>query len=87
MIDPNQMPREGYVGSASDERTVNNDENAVRHDYRVLNEQEKADMVEIKDAGLAFLKTIKKFPPCREMSLAATKCEEAVMWAVKGITK
>lgn len=84
---------EGFVHSASDERTANNvsddssDQNAVRHNYRVLNEQEKADMVEIKDAGLAFLKTIKKFPPSREMSLAATKCEEAVMWAVKGITK
>jgi len=72
------------VRSESDERTVNN---TVRHNYRVLSEQEKADMVEIKDAGLAFLKMLDRFPKSREISLAATKMEEAVMWAVKSITK
>lgn len=72
------------VDSASDDRTVNN---TMRHNYRVLNEQEKADMTGIKDAGLAFLKMIERFPKSREMSLAATKMEEAVMWAVKSITK
>jgi hypothetical protein len=73
-----------FVDSASDERTANN---AVRHQYRVLSEQEKADMVEVKDAGLAFLKTLDRFPNSREVSLARTKIEEAVMWAVKSITK
>ena len=75
------------VRSESDERTVNNSDNAMRHNYRVLNEQEKADMVEIKDAGAAFLKMIDRFPTSREMSLAKTKLEEAVMWAVKSITR
>jgi DNA-binding transcriptional regulator YhcF (GntR family) len=70
--------------SASDQRT---DNNTVRHNYRVLNEQEKADMVEIKDAGLAFIKTLDRFPSSRELSLAKTKVEEAVMWAVKHVTR
>jgi len=72
------------VDSTSDRRTENND---VRHQYRILNEQEKADMVMVKDAGLAFLKTLDRLENCRETSLARTKLEEAVMWAVKGITK
>jgi hypothetical protein len=72
------------VDSASDECTVNND---VRHQYRVLTDAEKDVMVHIKDTGLLFLKIIDKMvPPGREASLAKTKVEEAVMWAVKGLT-
>lgn len=73
------------VDSTSDQRTVNN---TVRHQYRVLSEPEKLAMLAIKDAGLAFLQTIDRY--CherRETSIARTKIEEAVMWAVKGITE
>jgi hypothetical protein len=77
------MSRE-QVSSESDDRTVNN---TLRHNYRILDESEKADMVDIKDAGLAFLKVLDRFPSSREMSLARTKIEEAVMWAVKHVTK
>jgi len=73
------------VESSSDERTVNND---VRHQYRVLSDKEKAAMVRIKDLGLEFLTAIDDcIPQGRENSLARTKIEEAVMWAVKGLTK
>jgi hypothetical protein len=73
-----------YVRSESDERTVNN---AVRHQYRVLSEDEKAGMVRLKDIGLNFLDSIDDIvPKGREASLAKTKVEEAVMWAVKGLT-
>jgi hypothetical protein len=73
-----------YVASDSDERTVNND---VRHQYRVLNEREKAGMVRLKDFGLELLNAIDSIVPAgREASLAKTKVEEAVMWAVKGLT-
>jgi hypothetical protein len=73
-----------YVRSESDERTVNN---AVRHQYRVLSEDEKAAMVRLKDIGLNFLDSIDDIvPKGREASLAKTKVEEAVMWAVKGLT-
>lgn len=72
------------VNSASDERTANN---AVRHQYRVLSDDEKAAMIAVKDAGAAMLDAITQHCiPRRETSLAVTKVEEAVMWAVKGIT-
>ena len=70
-----------YVPSESDERTVNND---VRHQYRVLTDAEKRDMVRLKDMGIEFIATIDShgFPKGREASIAKTKIEEAVMWAV-----
>lgn len=72
------------VSSASDERTVNN---TMRHQYRVLSEAEKLKMQEIKDKGQEMLDLIDSLGPSREISIAKTKTEEAVMWAVKGLTK
>jgi hypothetical protein len=70
-----------FVASESD---VNN---TMRHQYRVLSDEEKAAMVRIKDLGLEFVQSITNcVPNGREASLAKTKIEEAVMWAVKGIT-
>ena len=71
------------VESTSDDRTANN---TMRHKYRVLNDAEKANMQAIKDAGLAFHDQIAGLGNSREISLAKTKVEEAVMWAVKHIT-
>lgn len=72
------------VDSASDDRTVNN---TVRHQYRVLSEPEKAAITAVKDAGLAFIEALDKYcHPGRETALAKTNAEQAVMWAVKGIT-
>jgi len=72
------------VDSAAEERTVNN---VVRHEHRVLDAEEKANMKLVKDAGLDFLTILEDLAPSREVSLAKTKIEEAVMWAVRGITK
>lgn len=83
------------VASEGDGRTANN---AVRHQYRVLGEAEKATMVRIKDAGLKLLEEIRVAGGqrsdqadgpfgSRELSIAGTKAEEAVMWAVKHVTK
>ena len=72
------------VDSAGDERIVNN---VMRHEYRVLTDVEKAAMKEIKDLGLALHNLIDRIGSSREVSLAKTKVEEAVMWAVKHITK
>lgn len=80
------MDNQGSVASESDERTVNNVGDAVRHAYRVLSEEEKKLMVEVKDLGQAFLDKIASIGGSRELSLARTKAEEAVMWAVKHIT-
>lgn len=72
------------VSSTSDERTVNN---VMRHAYRVLSGEEKAQMQAIKDMGLQFHDLIEGIGGSREISLAKTKIEEAVMWAVKHITR
>lgn len=72
------------IASTSDERV---DNNVVRHEYRILNEDEKLQMQTIKDMGLAFLSYLNTIYNTRENQLAKTKIEEAVMWAVKGITK
>lgn len=71
------------VDSASDARTVNN---TVRHQYRVLTDAEKAQMVKIKDAGQALIDIINETGKSRELSLALTNAEQSVMWAVKHVT-
>lgn len=73
--------------SSSDKRTQNN---VMRHEYRVLTKDEKTDMQAIKDLGLDFYRGIETIESrsgtSRELSLAKTKIEEAVMWAVKHLT-
>lgn len=71
------------VDSTSDARTVNN---TMRHQYRVLSEEEKAKMAAIKDKGAELLHLIEGCGASREVSIAKTKTEEAVMWAVKHVT-
>lgn len=71
------------VDSTSDARTVNN---TMRHGYRVLGDAEKAAMQAIKDKGLELHEMIANLGASRETSIAKTKTEEAVMWAVKHIT-
>lgn len=71
------------VDSASDDRTANN---VVRHQYRVLNDDEKRQMVELKDLGAAFISKCNEIGKSRELSLAVTNAEQAVMWAVKHVT-
>lgn len=71
------------MDSTSDGRTANN---AVRHQYRTLSDAEKATMVKMKDLGADFLNLCDATGNSRELSLAKTKIEEAVMWAVKHVT-
>ena len=70
--------------STADARTTNN---VMRHEYRVLTAEEKAFMQSIKDHGLLFHTLLVGMGESRELSLAKTKIEEAVMWAIKSITK
>lgn len=72
------------VGSETDARTVNN---TVRHQYRVLSDAEKQQMLDLKDLGAAFIAKCQEIGMSREMSLAVTNAEQAVMWAVKHVTK
>ena len=69
--------------SADDRRTINN---VMRHQYRELTEDEKGQMQTIKDQGLLLYNSIDGIGQSRELSLAKTKVEEAVMWAIKHVT-
>ncbi len=60
--------------------------NVMRHEYKVLTEVEKTQIELIKDNGLHFYSLCETIGNSRELSLAKTKVEEAVMWAVKHIT-
>lgn len=80
------------VDSTSDARTANN---AVRHQYRVLSDAEKVQMQEIKDMGAAFIAKLHEMGGTtpemgrmgsRDLSLAQTHAEDAVMRAVRHIT-
>ena len=86
-----KMP-DKHVDSTSDHRTVNN---AVRHTYRVLSDAEKARMQSIKDLGAEFIAKLHEIGgtdpagdrfASRDLSLANTHAEDAVMRAVRHIT-
>lgn len=92
-------PVEARVPSTSDLRTSNN---TFRHQYRMLSEDEKAQMLELKDRGLEFLALLHRIGHTerefiakgedarlgsRHLALAATAMEEAVMWGVKHVTR
>ncbi len=92
MQNPDHKPGD-QVASTSDDRTANN---GVRHSYRVLTDFEKAQMQRIKDLGAELLNALHDVGGTkpeggrmgsRELSIAQTKTEEAVMWAVKHITR
>ena len=72
------------IRSESDDRTANN---AVRHTYRVMTDAEKQQMVDLKDISAAFIAKCQEIGGSRELSLAITNAEQAVMWAVKHVTK
>lgn len=85
------------ISSASDERTANN---AMRHQYRVLSEEEKNQMMEIKDLGAAFTEALHRIggttspnDPKQDhrfasanLTIAFRHMEDAVYRAVKHIT-
>jgi hypothetical protein len=72
-----------FVSSTSDDRVINN---VMRHKYRVLSDSDKATMQAIKDLGLQMHEYLESIGASRELSIAKTKNEETVMWAVKHIT-
>lgn len=72
------------VDSTSDQRTVNN---VMRHEYRVLSDEEKKAMQAIKDKGRELHELLESLGASRELSIAKTKIEEGVMWGVKHLTR
>ena len=79
------------IDSGSDARVVNN---VMRHEYRVLSDEEKRQMHFLKDSGFMYHRYVGQLmeqsvsgDAKRCYALAKTKIEEAVMWAVKGLTE
>ena len=79
--------------STDDGRVKNN---IMRHNYRKLSDMEKQQMDAIKDAGLAFVMLLHSIggtdpngdrQASRNLSLAQTHAEDAVMRAVKHLTE
>jgi hypothetical protein len=83
MPDASEQATGASLPSESDARTTNN---TVRHKYRVLNDAEKKQMLDLKDKGLDFINLCNSLGKSRELSLAVTNAEQAVMWAVKHVT-
>lgn len=79
-----QVEERKRIHSTDDQRVANN---VLRHEYKVLSEDEKLQMKYLKDAGLTFINLVDSIGTSRELSLAKTKIEEAVFWAVKHVTK
>tara|TARA_R100000935_G_scaffold35329_1_gene56052 strand:- start:417 stop:644 length:228 start_codon:yes stop_codon:yes gene_type:complete len=71
------------IKSTDDNRVENS---PVRYVPRALNDAEARRVSAVKDIGDAFLTEI-SCEQGREFALARTKIEEAVMWAVKGLTR
>jgi predicted RNA-binding protein with EMAP domain len=61
-------------------------QNVFRHSYRALSQTELADIEDIKDLAAQMWDLIDALGNTREFSVAKTKLEEVVFWAVKGIT-
>lgn len=79
---------ESTVQSAKFGRTpLEEAELAIRPVYKELNEEQKSKITVIKSHGVTLHARIGELPQSRETALAKTKLEEAIMWAVKAITK
>jgi hypothetical protein len=61
--------------------------NTMRQIYRVLSPDEKLALNNVKVLGQQFHDFVEQIGQSRDLSLAKTKIEEAVMWAVKHITR
>ncbi len=86
------------VSSTSDERTANN---VMRHSYRILSEEEKAFVEEVKDMGADFTLLLHRIGrtsapnengqdhrfASADLTLAFRHMEDAVYRAVKSITR
>lgn len=63
-------------------------EDTFRKTYKTLTKEDQLALGAVKSTAEGFEVALKSFVhPGRELSLALTKLEECVMWAVKGITK
>lgn len=81
------------IDSTDDKRVG---QTTVRHEYRILSAAEKQQMSDLKDLGQAFINKLYEISgtevgserfASRDLSLANTHAEDAVMRAVRHVTK
>ena len=69
-----------------------NEKDVMRKKYKTLSEDNSGQVkfqnqiLSIKSLGFEFHHYLDSLPSSREISLAKTKVEEAIMWAVKAVT-
>lgn len=68
--------------STDDERASN----VMRKEYRPLSYEEQLQVQELKDLGTEFVAACHRIGKSRELALAITNMEQAVMWGVKWVT-
>jgi hypothetical protein len=82
-----------FIPSEDDKRVINN---STRQQYRVLSDAEKAQVARVKGLGAMFIDLLHEIGctrssqeqfASRDLSLANTHMEDAVMRAVRHITK
>jgi hypothetical protein len=59
----------------------------MRATHKELNDRQAQDIAELKLMGEVFVEKCALLGTSRELSLAITNAEQAVMWAVKHVTK
>ena len=60
--------------------------NVMRQEYRPLTKEDSESMLAVKAKGTELHELISSLGKSRELSLALTKTEEAVMWTTKHLT-
>ena len=58
----------------------------TKHPYRTPSDQDKLHMLKVNELGLDFAAYVDQIGSSRELSVAKTKIEEAVMWAQRHFT-
>lgn len=80
--------KDTYINLSNKEEAKMTD--TFRKEYRTLSEDQKHCMERIKDKAEELLAAFEDTPGCevdgRQMALAKTNLEQAVMWAIKAIT-
>lgn len=69
----------------SEQQSDNPMNNVMRHKDKPLSPEQKGQIATIKDLGLLLYNSVEGLGQSRELSLAKTKVEEAVMWATKHV--
>lgn len=61
-------------------------DDTMRQESRPLTDKEQDAIRTVKGMGETFYKYLSSLPPTRQRDMAMARIEEAVMWAVKGIS-